>query len=80
MGEDSQRKGFWGTTLNKLKSVLAKTKEQVSEESVEEQETASPVQNIAEEPQPQVEPLASTATAVQTKSHRPVDEPGLSHS
>jgi fused signal recognition particle receptor len=74
MGEDSQRKGFWGTTLNKLKSVLAKTKEQVSEESVEEQETALPIQNIAEEPQPQAEPLASTATAVQTKSHRAVDE------
>lgn len=74
MGEDSQRKGFWGTTLNKLKSVLAKTKEQVSEESVEEQETASPVQTIAEVPQPQAEPLASAATAVQTKSHRAVDE------
>ena len=74
MGEDSQRKGFWGTTLNKLKSVLAKTKEQVSEESVDEQEAALPVQNIAEEPQAQAEQLASTATAVQTKSHRAVDE------
>ncbi len=35
MSEDGERKGFWGTTLNKLKSVLAKTKDQVSDPDAE---------------------------------------------
>jgi fused signal recognition particle receptor len=47
MSEDSQRKGFWGTTLNKLKSVLAKTKEQVSEESHAEQDSLEPSQTTS---------------------------------
>ena len=48
MSEDSQRKGFWGTTLNKLKSVLAKTKEQVSEEAHEEQDSLEPNQTSSD--------------------------------
>ncbi|MDP3507829.1 MAG: signal recognition particle-docking protein FtsY [Candidatus Melainabacteria bacterium] len=44
MSEDSQRKGFWGTTLNKLKSVLAKTKEQVSEEALDGKDSVEPSQ------------------------------------
>ncbi|MBP9091608.1 signal recognition particle-docking protein FtsY [bacterium] len=90
MSEDSQRKGFWGTTLNKLKSVLAKTKEQVSEEALQEQDSLAPNQTIPvaakdvaatadADPaptaaQPQALPVPSTATAVQSKSHRAVDE------
>ncbi len=41
MSEDNQRKGFWGTTLNKLKTVLAKTKDQVSDPDAEETVDAS---------------------------------------
>lgn len=81
MSEDSQRKGFWGTTLNKLKSVLAKTKEQVSEETLEEPNSLEQKQTATEETQPTTEAtppqaatVASSATAVQTKSHRVVDE------
>lgn len=72
MSEDSQRKGFWGTTLNKLKSVLAKTKEQVSEESHAEQDSLEPSQTtsvvsqsvatIAEAPT-QAAPITSSSKA-----------------
>ncbi|CAN5136642.1 signal recognition particle-docking protein FtsY [soil metagenome] len=79
MSEDSQRKGFWGTTLNKLKSVLAKTKEQVSEESLEEsssqseqvaqgqtEATAKLSQELTKEPTQKSAPAASVETATST--------------
>lgn len=41
MVDENQKKSFWGTTLNRLKSVLAKTKEQVSAEEASEAEPAA---------------------------------------
>jgi len=88
MSEDGQRKGFWGTTLNKLKSVLAKTKEQVSEESQEgdnqelptvEQSQAHPADEEATANQTQTQTQNNTATAVQAKSVRAVDEDYIEH-
>lgn len=72
MSEDSQRKGFWGTTLNKLKSVLAKTKEQVSEDAHQEQDSLAPNQATATDVDPtataalQATPVTSSATAIHT--------------
>ncbi|MFA6212230.1 MAG: signal recognition particle-docking protein FtsY [Candidatus Obscuribacterales bacterium] len=88
MSEDGQRKGFWGTTLNKLKSVLAKTKEQVSEESQEgdnqelptvEQSQAQAADEEATANQAQTQTHNNTATAVQAKSVRAVDEDYIEH-
>ena len=68
MGNSEGKSGFWGTTMNRLKSVLAKTKDQVG---VEEAFQAShPTENAAA---PQAAPQ-SVQTAAKPKVARAVDE------
>jgi len=72
MSEDGQRKGFWGTTLNKLKTVLAKTKDQVADPDQLEQELSgqelSEQESLGQKSTDQVNtedtPATTTTTAV----------------
>ncbi len=48
--ESEERKGFWGSTLSKLKSALSKTKTQIVG-SIDEQESESPQAEISAESQ-----------------------------
>lgn len=78
MSEDNidKKKGFWGTTLTRLKSVLAKTKEQVQdpEELAQGAETAAAGAESQTAAAVQPEPVkAAAATSVAT-AHKPVDE------
>lgn len=76
MSEDNidKKKGFWGTTLTRLKSVLAKTKEQVQdpEELTQGAETAAAESQTAAASQP--EPVKAAASTSVATAHKPVDE------
>lgn len=63
-GDESNKKGFWGTTLTRLKSVLAKTKEQVedAEAQLAAEGDSQSATDVAQNP-------AQSAAAVATKSN-----------
>jgi len=82
MGNSEGKSGFWGTTINRLKSVLAKTKDQVGVEEAFEAaqggadqseaapQAVSPSTSVASAPQS----AQSVQTAAKPKVARAVDE------
>ncbi len=60
MSDSEGKPGFWGTTMNRLKSVLAKTKDQVGVEAAFEESAQASAQSAA--PQP-VQQMAAVAPA-----------------
>ena len=81
-GPQGNKRGFWGTTLTKLKSVLAKTKEQVQDAEAELNDeatagTSQPVQatqNTQTAPQPAPQPVAVAQIAKPDSWHKSVDQ------
>lgn len=71
MSDSQERKGFWGTTLTRLKSVLAKTKEQVNEQEVQGQEQDQVQEPIQEPFQETIQETVATGQVITAPATAP---------
>jgi len=69
--ESGERKGFWGSTLSKLKTALSKTKSQIVG-SIEEGEEGTSAENLQEVPRAEL--ANDVAQSVQTAGSTPEDK------